>query len=158
MKLQLRSERLLVGLRGLALLLGWPFGDAADADTQLEAIKELNARSEHEVIEVDELDLDPAYALWSETYEEIPNALIQTEEPFGRSLLAGVPPGGALDAACGTGRLSLLLTDFGHDVVGVDPSAQMLERARAKSIPAMFLRGDLLRLPLADGSADLAVC
>ena len=43
------------------------------------------------------------------------------------------PINSVLDLGCGTGRFSQALTSrFAADVVGVDPSAKMLERAQAK--------------------------
>lgn len=39
----------------------------------------------------------------------------------------------ALDMACGTGTLALLLADMGWDVVGLDASGAMLDQARAKA-------------------------
>ncbi|RKD97614.1 class I SAM-dependent methyltransferase [Halopiger aswanensis] len=43
------------------------------------------------------------------------------------------PPRRVLDVGCGTGVISLLLAEIGHDVTGVDLSTDMLERARAKA-------------------------
>jgi ubiquinone/menaquinone biosynthesis C-methylase UbiE len=43
-------------------------------------------------------------------------------------------------------------------VIGVDSSAQMLERAAAKVPGATFVLGDLDRLPLEDRAVDAAVC
>lgn len=45
----------------------------------------------------------------------------------------GEPPRRVLDVGCGTGVISLLLAEIGHDVTGVDLSEDMLERARAKA-------------------------
>ncbi|NUC73048.1 methyltransferase domain-containing protein [Haloterrigena sp. SYSU A558-1] len=45
----------------------------------------------------------------------------------------GDPPRRILDVGCGTGVISLLLAEIGHDVTGVDLSTDMLERARAKA-------------------------
>jgi len=66
-----------------------------------------------------------------------------------------------LDACCGTGDLSLTLCEEfpGCEVVGLDFTEAMLERARRKAAtrrrrgrPAPeFVRGDLLDLPFADG-------
>jgi SAM-dependent methyltransferase len=55
----------------------------------------------------------------------------------------------ALDLACGTGTLALLLADAGWDVVGLDASAEMLDQARAKAAHletpgrATFVLGDM---------------
>ena len=49
-----------------------------------------------------------------------------------------------LDVGCGTGSLSLLATEQGHRVTGVDSSTAMVALARAKLAgrPAVFLVGD----------------
>lgn len=58
-----------------------------------------------------------------------------------------------LVVGCGTGEHSRHLVERGYDVVGVDPSEAMLERARTKS-EAAFVRGALPDLPV-DGRFDL---
>lgn len=66
-------------------------------------------------------------------------------------LLAQHPVAGrrALDLACGTGTLALMLADDGWDVLGLDASEAMLEQARAKAANldtpgrAVFVRGDM---------------
>jgi len=74
---------------------------------------------------------------------------------------APAPGDRVLDACCGTGDLSFALAEEcpGCEVVGLDFTEAMLERARAKAAarqrrglraPA-FVRGDLLDLPFADG-------
>jgi SAM-dependent methyltransferase len=73
-------------------------------------------------------------------------------------LLDAWPPGTVLDAACGTGRYAVYLAGRGHEVIGVDQSTAMLDRARAKLPGARFLEGDLTTIPLDDSSVDAAVC
>ena len=109
-------------------------------------------------LDVPELDAHAGYAAWSGRYDELPNPLIQLEEPVVRRLLDEVPPGRALDAACGTGRHAQYLRGRGHRVVGVDASAEMLARARAKLPDVDFRLGALSALPLETASVDLAVC
>lgn len=60
-----------------------------------------------------------------------------------------------LDLACGTGDLCRELTRVGHLAIGVDLSFGMLAAART---PAPLVQGDLLSLPVADGSVAGAVC
>lgn len=63
----------------------------------------------------------------------------------------GIPPGGAiLDAGCGTGTLALMLAREGFRVTGVDLSAPMIERCRAKDARGEvdWRQGDLLELDL----------
>lgn len=55
--------------------------------------------------------------------------------------------GPVLELACGTGRLTLPLARDGHDVVGLDASAAMLDLARRKAsesrVRIAFLQGDM---------------
>jgi demethylmenaquinone methyltransferase/2-methoxy-6-polyprenyl-1,4-benzoquinol methylase len=77
---------------------------------------------------------------------------------------ADISAGGrALDCATGTGDLALELahrvTPLG-EVVGVDVSEPMLQRARRKAealgVAARFVQGDMLSLPFPDGAFDAA--
>jgi SAM-dependent methyltransferase len=98
------------------------------------------------------------YARWAAVYDEPGNPLVAAEEPIVHALLDGFPPGRALDAACGTGRHAAHLAGAGHEVVGVDSSAEMLEAARRR-LPGVELRqASIEALPYPDGSFDLAVC
>jgi demethylmenaquinone methyltransferase / 2-methoxy-6-polyprenyl-1,4-benzoquinol methylase len=83
------------------------------------------------------------------------------------ALAAGLVPGErALDACCGTGDLALTLAETcpGCEIVGLDFTAAMLERARQKAAvralrsagapsasPLTFVHGDLLDLPFVAG-------
>ena len=69
-----------------------------------------------------------------------------------------MPPGTALDAACGTGRHAAYLASLGHKVVGVDSSLEMLTAARAKVPQGDFRLADLHYLPLPDHRVDVVVC
>jgi ubiquinone/menaquinone biosynthesis C-methylase UbiE len=66
-------------------------------------------------------------------------------------LLAELPPLRTLDVACGTGFLTRHLRG---PVVGLDHSESMLEIARARVPGGVFVQGDALELPFADGSFD----
>ena len=62
-----------------------------------------------------------------------------------------------LDACCGTGDLALAARRAGAgEVVGLDFSGRMLERARAKAPQLEWVQGDVLALPFADASFDAA--
>jgi demethylmenaquinone methyltransferase/2-methoxy-6-polyprenyl-1,4-benzoquinol methylase len=69
-----------------------------------------------------------------------------------------VSPGDrVLDACCGTGDLAIAARRHGAaDVVGLDFSARMLERARRKAPEIEWLQGDVLALPFEDASFDSA--
>jgi SAM-dependent methyltransferase len=98
------------------------------------------------------------YDRWAPSYDEPGNQLLELEQPIVREILAGLPVGVALDAACGTGRHAAYLAGLGHAVIGVDSSPGMLASAREKVPQGEFIEGDLGKLPLADDSVDLVVC
>jgi ubiquinone/menaquinone biosynthesis C-methylase UbiE len=158
--LRLRRERFIVGLRGLALLRGWPFGSAAQADDQLDLVRDALSGdalgSDAALIDVDDLGVRDAYGDWAETYD-CPNPLFDAEEPAVRDLLAGIEPGRACDVATGTARLGRVLESLGHDVTAVDASLAMLGRARNK-VRGSLVAGDVDRLPFRDASFDLVIC
>jgi len=61
-----------------------------------------------------------------------------------------------LDACCGTGDLALAAWARGAgEVVGLDFSERMLERARLKGPGIEWVQGDVLALPFDDGSFDV---
>lgn len=70
-------------------------------------------------------------------------------------------PRTAVDLACGTGSVALLLAKKGLQVIGVDLSEDMLcqanQKAQEQDLQVMFLQQPLQRLRLARG-VDLAVC
>jgi SAM-dependent methyltransferase len=72
------------------------------------------------------------------------------------------PPARILDLGCGTGSLALLLAEAGHDVSGMDTSAQMLALARKKALTAgvriHLARGDAADPPFGPASADVVLC
>lgn len=66
-----------------------------------------------------------------------------------------------LDAGCGPGFFSILLSRAGHDVTGIDGSERMLyharENAAAFGASPELLRGDFRSLEYPDGTFDLIV-
>lgn len=73
----------------------------------------------------------------------------------------GVGKGILLDLACGTGTMSMLLSDNGYDVIGVDASEDMLSVAQEKKMESgkdiMFLCQRMEELDLF-GTINAAVC
>jgi ubiquinone/menaquinone biosynthesis C-methylase UbiE len=68
-----------------------------------------------------------------------------------------------LDVGSGTGvLLPFLITELGSEgrIIALDFSAEMLIQAQAKSFPPIvaFAQADVLAIPLADNSVDLAIC
>jgi len=80
-----------------------------------------------------------------------------------RSILArlGTEPLNVLDVGTGTGFLALLLAEMGHRVTGIDWSAAMLQKARAKAEESNyqvdFIQGDTESLPFSDETFDVVV-
>ncbi len=71
----------------------------------------------------------------------------------------GTPGGIALDIACGTGVLAAHMLDAGWtQIIGVDLSAPMLERAEDRTPEARWMAGDALDLPLDSDMADGLAC
>ncbi len=69
-------------------------------------------------------------------------------------LLAPRDGGRYLDVGSGSGNYAIALRHAGLDVVGVDPSARMLARARAKAPDGAWLEATAEALPFADGAFD----
>ena len=76
----------------------------------------------------------------------------------------GIKPGYyVLDIGSGTGALlPFLIAELGDEgkIVALDFSAEMLGQAQAKNFPPIvgFAQADVLAIPLADNSVDLAMC
>ncbi|MBK9944427.1 MAG: methyltransferase domain-containing protein [Kouleothrix sp.] len=109
-----------------------------------------------------------AYAPYYDITGQVRFAVLMMQ--YLREVLARHPAGGAraIDLACGTGTLALMLADEGWDVLGLDASEPMLAQARAKAANldtsgrARFVAGDMRHLPAVPGvqpaGFDLATC
>jgi ubiquinone/menaquinone biosynthesis C-methylase UbiE len=151
----------LLGLEGIALLRA--FAGEYDREFTLARIEEIRALLDAadelgDGVEETPMTAQEGYAQWAPSYDEPGNALLEVEEPVVREILAGLPVGVALDAACGTGRHGAYLASLGHRVIGVDATPEMLEVARAKIPAGEFYEADLRELPVADDSIDVIVC
>ncbi len=73
----------------------------------------------------------------------------------------GIDRGLLLDLGCGTGTLSVLLSQKGYEVIGADRSPEMLSEAQNKAMASgqniLFLCQDMCALDLY-GTIDAAVC
>jgi SAM-dependent methyltransferase len=151
----------LLGLEGVALLRAWAGDYDQDfVDRRLAEVRRLldaEAIAGHDGVMVNRNDTLTGYQRWAATYDEPRNGLFDSDEPVMHQIIDSLPPGDALDAACGTGRYAEYLAGRGHRVIGVDSSPDMLDRARARVPSGQFVLGDLGQLPLPDKSVDLVV-
>lgn len=70
---------------------------------------------------------------------------------------AGIRDGLVVDLGCGTGILARALTERGYDVLGIDISAHMIERARSVAPRARFICASLRNAALPPCRAVLAI-
>jgi SAM-dependent methyltransferase len=156
---QVSLRELLVGVEGLAVLRHLYVGTDEDAARRLQELREVLDDPAFERSEATpEFDPKEGYALWSDSYDQPGNLIVALEQAVVHELIQSVPPGRALDAACGTGRHAAHLARLGHLVLGVDLTPDMLARARERVPEAEFQTADLRELPSGDDSFDLVVC
>ncbi|MDI9241645.1 class I SAM-dependent methyltransferase [Fusibacillus kribbianus] len=106
---------------------------------------------------------------WSEraeNYSDIINQELKSFRPdrWREKILKNAPAGGQLkilDAGCGPGFFSILLSAEGHEVVGVDGAEAMLseaiEKAECFGVKPVFLNMDCHHLDFPDNTFDLVV-
>ncbi|MBO3737936.1 class I SAM-dependent methyltransferase [Actinoplanes flavus] len=156
-----RALEYLLGLQGAALLRSFTEeSDPGFGRARVAEMRRLLDRAELDVepVAVERVSAVDGYRVWSRTYDEPGNGLFPPEEAAVHGILGGLPPGTAVDAACGTGRHSAWLAGQGHRVIGVDGSPEMLERARERVPSGEFHEAPLERLPIPDAHADIVVC
>jgi len=149
------------GFAGLALLRNWLVGKKDVEESILEEISRLVQENNEakSSTKITNLNVSKGYTKWADTYDTIPNLLIDVEEPVVQSIIKAFPRGKALDAACGTGRYSQYLQSLGFTVTGLDISSSMLAHAKKRCKDTVaFLQGDVTSIPLKDNSVHLAVC
>lgn len=154
----------LLALEGLALMRAWS-GDFDEAFVQarLAEVRRLlddDGLAAHPGVSVRWGDVGSGYRDWAPTYDDPSNGLFALDTPIVGEILDALGEGRgreALDAACGTGRLSSLLVERGYDVAGIDGSPEMLDLARTRFPDATWREGDLHALPVEDSSADVVL-
>lgn len=67
------------------------------------------------------------------------------------------PNSKVLDLGCGTGHLSQFIKDQGHEVIGLDPSKEMLRYAKKNFPEINFIDGISANLPFSDNVFDYVV-
>jgi SAM-dependent methyltransferase len=97
----------------------------------------------------------PLYDAFSADYDRFVRweQRLAGELPFIEARLAESGARRVLDVACGTGRHAIALSGRGYEVTGADPSAGMIDRARANAAAA----GEDIRFVQA-GFGELAAC
>jgi ubiquinone/menaquinone biosynthesis C-methylase UbiE len=151
----------LLGLEGLAILRRW-LTDPDAVRARVAEASDLLHRLDHapfaDVEEIPERDTTTGYQTWADTYDDISNPMLDVELRAIAPALDALQAGIVVDVACGTGRHAQHLERRGHRVVGIDLSPEMLAGARRRCADCTLLRASLLRLPLAHGSVDAALC
>ncbi|ACJ16886.1 SAM-dependent methyltransferase [Thermococcus onnurineus NA1] len=99
------------------------------------------------------------FKAYSDIYSNEYKKRIKTLEPL--LLKHMTPRGKVLDLACGVGGFSFLLEDLGFDVVALDSSESMLEKARKFAKDKMsrveFVKGNAENLPFEDNSFEYVI-
>jgi ubiquinone/menaquinone biosynthesis C-methylase UbiE len=100
------------------------------------------------------------YERWAATYDRDFNPLLALEERILSSRFPSLTGKKVLDIACGTGRWLKLFARAGTlQCVGIDISAGMLAIASSDQDKRhKLVRADCMRIPLASGSVDFAIC
>jgi ubiquinone/menaquinone biosynthesis C-methylase UbiE len=147
-----------LALAGIALARNWLVGDRETVERIEAEVRRLACAPGNGWSETPERTVAEGYPEWAPAYDQAANPIISLDESVVPALLAESPAGRAVDAACGTGRVTAILAELGHDVVGVDETEAMLALARERVPGADFRAGSLTSLPLENEEADLAVC
>ncbi|MGW0246524.1 class I SAM-dependent methyltransferase [Nocardia goodfellowii] len=148
-----------LGLEGVALLRAFAGEyDREFIDARVAEIRRMLTDHPLTGVDVEHVNAGAGYGIWSATYDNPDNPAFDFDAEIVRAVARALPPGLALDAGCGTGRVAAMLVDCGHQVIGVDSSAEMLAQARNRLKQATFEVGELQSLPVASGEVDMVVC
>lgn len=98
---------------------------------------------------------------WDRRYSSAENLWAVKPNRFLVAEAADLPPGRALDLACGEGQNAIWLATLGWDVVGVDFSEAAITKARARAerdgLHIEFASADILEYEAATGAFDLVL-
>ncbi|WP_433709387.1 class I SAM-dependent methyltransferase [Nocardia sp. CA-084685] len=149
-----------LGLEGVSLLRAFAGEYGREfTEARIAEIRRLVDEAERvSGVEVEHVDSVEGYGIWASRYDAPDNPAFDFGGAMIRAVAANLPCGMALDAACGTGRVAALMAECGHQVIGVDSSAEMLAVARERLPKGDFRLGDLRELPVESGSVDVAAC
>jgi len=88
----------------------------------------------------------------------MPPAVTLKEADFLEQALALEAGARVLDVPCGNGRHAIELARRGHRLVGIDLSAEFLDRARKNGPGIDWRHGDMRELPVGEAEFDAAYC
>jgi SAM-dependent methyltransferase len=99
------------------------------------------------------------YAMLAETYDIMVDwpARLARERPFFATLFETIRAKRVLDVGCGTGHHARMFSEFVPEVLGIDPSQPMLDRALAQTEGDMpqFMLGGFTDIPTLPGPFDV---
>ena len=107
------------------------------------------------------MTVQAAYDFWAANYDADANKTRDIDEEMTRDALSQLTVGPILEIGCGTGKNTGLLAKIGERVHGLDFSAEMLAKARAKikHPNVTFDTADLTRRwPVDEESFELIAC
>jgi ubiquinone/menaquinone biosynthesis C-methylase UbiE len=107
------------------------------------------------------MDIEQAYTDWSATYDQDRNLTRDLDEIVARETLANLRCNSILEIGCGTGKNTALLARISRNVLAMDFSEGMIEKARQKiSLENVtFAVANLTRpWPVENQSFDLVAC
>ncbi|MXY46787.1 MAG: methyltransferase domain-containing protein, partial [Chloroflexi bacterium] len=98
-----------------------------------------------------QMDISP-YDDWASIYDAVYSYVVE-DIPFyvEEAVRSGAP---VLELGCGTGRIAIPVAQSGVDIVAIDSSSAMLERARSKSESAHTSNLTLLQADMRDFEID----
>lgn len=102
-------------------------------------------------------DPQEGYDLYAQSYDDKLDYLNSFEQGLLIKMCGDLNGKKVLDLACGTGRIVPKLLDKKAQVTGIDLSEKMLEIARKKSSKAVFIQGDMEKLPFVEESFDIVI-
>ena len=107
------------------------------------------------------MNIQQAYTDWSDTYDQDRNLTRDLDAIVTKEILANLRCESILEIGCGTGKNTALLARIGRQVLAIDFSPGMIEKAREKLSLAnvTFNAADITHAwPGKDQSFDLVVC
>ncbi len=99
------------------------------------------------------------YDTWAKTYDEDINSTIHMDELYFHKFWGDLKNKKVLEIGCGSGRNTQKLLKSGHDIIAIDISQNMLEKAKSKisSHNVNFICGDFIHIEIKDNDFDFAI-